>query len=365
MRAITFAAAAAVALASTAVAAPAAAVERISTCGAVVSGEAVLARSLTCTEGDGITLLPGASLDLNTRTLAGHRDGRGIVLPASGDVSVRRGTITGWGNGIALAEPDESDDASGGTTHVHRVTLRDNAVGVEATTAGFGSPGITVAITSSRLEHNDVGLAATLSSSFDVSGSALADNGTGVRVISSGITVRDSRMVRNGTAVSCDESYCLLERATVSDNGAGIDVRSSGAVLRDSTLDRNTVAVTGFASWGAIEMTGNVLRKNGTAVRLDNASSSLVDNAFVDNGVGYTADGDPFFTGYLEGNVLRRNGDGIASVIEGTQLKGNTSYRNTGWGIHAPGAVDLGGNTAYRNGNEPQCVGVVCGGPVS
>jgi parallel beta-helix repeat protein len=46
--------------------------------------------------------------------------------------------------------------------------------------------------------------------------------------------------------------------------------------------------------------------------------------------------------------------------MAGTSLSGNSARKNTRWGIHAPGAVDLGGNTASGNGNQPQCVGVAC-----
>lgn len=38
----------------------------------------------------------------------------------------------------------------------------------------------------------------------------------------------------------------------------------------------------------------------------------------------------------------------------------NDVRHSAGWGIHVPGAVDLGGNRASGNGNQPQCVGVVC-----
>ncbi|WP_166435968.1 hypothetical protein [Cellulomonas shaoxiangyii] len=41
-------------------------------------------------------------------------------------------------------------------------------------------------------------------------------------------------------------------------------------------------------------------------------------------------------------------------------LGGNEARGNSGWGIHAPGVTDAGGNTARGNGNQPQCVGVVC-----
>jgi len=64
----------------------------------------------------------------------------------------------------------------------------------------------------------------------------------------------------------------------------------------------------------------------------------------------------------IEQNTLRRNGDGInlLDVFGTALLGGNRAVNNTGWGINAPQATDLGGNTASGNGNEPQCVGVVC-----
>jgi hypothetical protein len=91
-------------------------------------------------------------------------------------------------------------------------------------------------------------------------------------------------------------------------------------------------------------ISGNVFRKNGSAVHGDWANDGLV----------------------VQDNVLRGNGDAI--VIDEAEpdisLGGNTAIRNTGWGIYAPGVTDLGGNSARGNGNSPQCVGVVCG-PVS
>jgi hypothetical protein len=52
----------------------------------------------------------------------------------------------------------------------------------------------------------------------------------------------------------------------------------------------------------------------------------------------------------------RRHPGGLPRRAPGRQLR----RQNARWGIHAPGAIDLGGNTARGNGNEPQCVGVVC-----
>ena len=58
------------------------------------------------------------------------------------------------------------------------------------------------------------------------------------------------------------------------------------------------------------------------------------------------------------------NGEGIvlqpAPSPQYNQVGGNDVRRSTGWGVCAPGALDLGGNVARNNGSEPQCVGVVC-----
>ncbi|MDT0166597.1 NosD domain-containing protein [Actinotalea sp. AC32] len=357
-RTIALAATAAAVVGPVALAGPAAAAERVTACGTVVTGDAVLTNDLTCTTGDGVVLLPGASLDLRGHRLTGHADGRGVVVPVDGDVSVRRGTVDGWGTGVAVAA---SEEGSGGTTAVDRIRLRDNGTGIDGSSSAWWAGGVTFTITSSHVEHNGTGLSAVLASFFDVATSVLADNGTAAHMNSSGIRVVDSRVVRNGTALFCDESFCEIERTVVRDNGTGVDTRAFGATVRDSTLVGNTVAVASFTSWGPVELTGNTFRDNGTAVQLSWSSSTVVGNTFVRNGVGYVADGDdPFFTNHLEANTFTRNGDGILAVHGGTTVQDNSAVRNTRWGIHAPGAVDGGGNTAWRNGTEPQCVGVVC-----
>lgn len=113
-----------------------------------------------------------------------------------------------------------------------------------------------------------------------------------------------------------------------------------------------------------LEVVGNVLQDNGTAITLDAARATVADNSFVGNDVALVATpwGDDYFAGSVTGNELRGNGDGILGVLEGTTLEGNTAVDNARRGIHAPGAVDLGGNRAWGNGTKPQCVGVVCGG---
>ena len=65
--------------------------------------------------------------------------------------------------------------------------------------------------------------------------------------------------------------------------------------------------------------------------------------------------------------------DGISSVLEidfgeyaphpideDVTITRNVAVLNSDLGIHAEGAIDGGGNQARKNGDERQCVGVVC-----
>jgi len=58
---------------------------------------------------------------------------------------------------------------------------------------------------------------------------------------------------------------------------------------------------------------------------------------------------------------VKNTGTGITSDQPGLPVGSNTALYNGGYGIDAPGAVDLGGNVAYGN-KLGQCVGVVCAG---
>ena len=95
------------------------------------------------------------------------------------------------------------------------------------------------------------------------------------------------------------------------------------------------------------------------------------NNTFKQNEVGVVftrsapLPGDPLPTAdgsRAVGNVLTKNmGTGIQTDLPGLAVGGNTATKNGGYGIYAPGAVDLGGNIAFGN-TLGQCVGVVCAG---
>jgi hypothetical protein len=64
----------------------------------------------------------------------------------------------------------------------------------------------------------------------------------------------------------------------------------------------------------------------------------------------------------VTGNAIKlAAADGIMSFEPTTVIRGNSAIGNLLRGIDAPnGAIDAGGNTAKDNGQDPQCVGVVC-----
>ncbi len=186
-----------------------------------------------------------------------------------------------------------------------------------------------------------------------------------------------SSTIVNGTiedwpiAVGGNEDFETVPNATVDgvrfvDNGIAVlanqaQLSVTGSVLRDNTIGIS--APGGWESGAVVTVTGTTFRGNGTAFVLgDLGRATLTGNQFRGNGTGFTLAPATTagYTALLQSNVFRANGDGIRVGLPGTSLGDNTAVHNTGWGIYAPGAVDLGGNTARRNGNLPQCVGVAC-----
>jgi hypothetical protein len=147
-----------------------------------------------------------------------------------------------------------------------------------------------------------------------------------------------------------------------------VSATAFGPTIVDSVVERNEVGLAFSGVWGVSQVSGTEFLDNGTAIDLRSSSASITDNVFRGNDLGFTTDGsDPtwFAETLVRGNLFERNGDAIFLEVEGgqnTRLEKNTANYNAGWGIHAPGVVDGGGNKAKANGNQPQCVGVVCKG---
>ncbi|MBD7918552.1 right-handed parallel beta-helix repeat-containing protein [Cellulomonas sp. Sa3CUA2] len=327
-------------------------------CGDVVTGDVVLTADLVCRgSAVGLTLADGASLDLGGHRLVGDGGATGVAVPGIGDATLRDGVVTGWAAGVTVGRDDQGPGPQG-VAALEGLTLRGNDVGVEL--LGPAEVGPEVHVTSSRLVRNVVGIRTGAAGRTWVRSSHLTDNGTGAQVVTgTWLWLSDSVVARNGTGLRT-ASELHVHASTLRDNATALACDSGTGDVEDSTFARNGVGVDcGVAA--SLDVTGSTLRDNGTAVRLDGSYATLTANRFVRNEVGFVAVGGSG-NARLADNELRRNGDGILSVPAGSALEGNTAVNNERWGIHAPGAVDLGGNTARGNGNEPQCVGVVCGG---
>jgi hypothetical protein len=309
-------------------------------CGATITQDTVLTADLVCTEGDGLRLAGPITLDLDGHTIRGPGAGTGVVTDSSVHGVVTGGTIRGWERGIA-AHTDEPQDPPMAAT-VHHMVLRENASGVFGFTAAF-----------------------------DISRSRFVDNGTGVDMtFRADATVDRSVFVRNGTgAASGSDHGVFVTASTFRDNGTALSTSDGGIVasvshfrgvveLTDNLVTGSEVGVQG--SFGSVRMTSNTFRRNVLAV--DGSDTMILrGNRFVGNDRAVVAT-DPREMGVtvdIDGDTFTRNGDAIWASTA-SRIANVTAVRNTGWGIYAPNAVDGGGNVARGNGNEPQCVGVVC-----
>lgn len=334
-------------------------------CGAVLTTDAVLTADLTCpADAGGLTLAEGVTLDLGGHTLRGPGVGVGVKVPVLGDVGVRNGTLTGWGTGIRNDEPELE---IGGVVTVAAVTFTENGTGVDPS-GRWGSSGKTYEVSDSTFTGNGEGIGAFYGYAHVVR-SVFTENATAVNLITAGVWIEDSRIENNSTGLGCDESGCTVERSTLADNSVAVDARWFGAEILDSVVARNEVGLASFSVWGVSNVSGSEFLDNGTAIDLSTSSASITDNVFRGNGLAFSTDGsDPtwFPETLLRGNLFEKNDDAIFfDEVEGgpnTRLEKNTANYNRGWGIHAPGVVDGGGNKAKGNGNQPQCVGVVCKG---
>jgi len=345
-------------------AAPAGAAPPQPVCGTTLSVSTSLRSDLTCT-GPGLTLAPGVTLNLRGHTLSGSGTGTGVSVSAFGATTVTNGTITGWSTGVATSLDGEWEGVGGPLT-VRKVTFRDNRWGLdtsgESGTGAFVKP---TTVVRSTFDHNNAGLVSAWFSAPVIDRSTFTDNTIGLWS-NADATVDRSRFERNDEGMKVYEGGATVSRSRFVDNTLGVTVTAvSGVTITDSRFSGGDVALTG--AWEAsLDVSGTAFVASGTGVLMDHGSGTFDQNTFTSNGVGFRQASPDGYT-VLRDNVFRLNGDGILSDAgdPDLQLGGNTVRRSSGWGIYAPGAVDLGGNTARRNGNEPQCVGVVCAAPTS
>jgi hypothetical protein len=321
------------------------------TCGGTVTGHARLTHDLTCTSGDGVTLTGDATLDLGGHRLAGTATAVGVTASQTGTSTIVGGTLQGWGRAVVAGSPESEGSP---VLNVRGVRFVDNAsAAIEAFAA-------TVTVDRVRVSGGVSGVDAGFGSSLTVSRSTFRDVRFAVTAFFGELTLTGSSLTGNETAVNCGDSTCDVTGNVLAGNGTALSTFNAVTTVADNDITGNDVGYT--TSISSDEVHGNRFTGNGTAAQVGPLGRTVLrENVFVRNGVGFRGpDTAETAQVILDRNTFRRNGDGILVEFPGASLSGNSAIRNTRWGIFAPGAIDLGGNIARGNGNEPQCVGVVC-----
>lgn len=339
-------------VAATVVAAPASAYPGdpstpVTGCGQTLTdGAHHLTGDLAC-DGVGFTVVGEVALDLAGHTLDGGGSGTAFWLPLPpesedpGSFTLTGGRLSGWGTGFR-ANPSGLP-----------WNLRLEACEVDGTDVVFRS--------------NDWG------GPLVVDGCSLHDNGAVFDLgMTSWVTVTDSVLERNAEVVwrLGDVTNVSIERSTLAENGRFADFSAMASLfLTESTISGADLALEG-SIWFGLVVEGNTFLGNGTAIDAGSGEGVFRENVFEGNGTAFTASGstpEPWGGAtLLLDNRFEGNGDAIVVTAGAqTELGGNVVLGSSGWGIYAPGAVDLGGNVAYGNGRSPQCTGVVCTRPRS
>lgn len=331
------------------------------TCGSVITTSTHLTTDLTCTD-QGITLRGDAMLDLRGHRLSGT-SGTGItVVKADGSTAgVKNGSVEGWTTGLALKSVEGDEFSSVIKVSASRMTFRHNtSARINASTDSYYGSGWSVFVGDSSFAHNGVGVSGSFAAPVTVKSSRFVDNGGGIDIDTGYLNLSGSYLRNNGFAVGCTEAGCWLSRNELVHNGVAIFASYFGATLLHNVISDNDRGYGAFAS-GDSAVFGNVFERNKTAVDLDVSSGTLTSNRFLRNGTGVvTEDGQNGEPLVLKRNLFLINGNAMYLPDGGTSLQSNSAFNNTGWGLFAPGAIDLGGNKARGNKRLPQCVGVVC-----
>ncbi|WP_028046926.1 right-handed parallel beta-helix repeat-containing protein [Cellulomonas sp. URHE0023] len=347
------------------VASPASAAPPQPTCGSTLTVDTALQADLWCEDSSGLTLAPGVDLNLRGHTLGSSSGafGFGVAVPAVGDTTIRNGTLAGWGAGVT----NYGVRGDRGVLVIQKVAFVNNELGVDASSEDTGFNNKPTTITRSSFTGSGRSGIRAVYADLTVDHTTFTENQTAVFSGAGTLQVTASQFARNDTGLSLTENHTTVDRSTFTSNPhAVVTNRENWLAVTASRFTGSDVAVdVNGAGYGTIDISGSTFLANTTAVILPHFGGSLVNNTFRANHTTVTLSETPESAVLIQGNTFRLNADGL--LLENANalvsIGGNEARRNTGWGISAPGATDLGGDTAAGNGNDPQCVGVVCGAP--
>jgi len=338
------------------------------TCGATLTVDTTLTKTLKCPSGDGIILGPDVVLNLGGHSLIGSGStGVGVTVSSTGGNVIRNGKITNWGTGI-----DQGYD-SGNEWSVSDIALRGapvHAFGIPAqltrVTASnspiLGELGGNLAIADSKFTGSSI---TVFGATATIKRSSLTTSPVGTSYFGY-VSIDASKLDGRGESYlgSVSETTISISNSSVKNFKSPISGYWGGATLTNSIFTNMPQGVLanvsqGLGSEGTSEIRKNVFIRSG--VVLDPRTPMIVENnTFVQNTTGAVFV-DPVNSRAVGNLLVKNTGTGIKSDLPGLPVGGNTALYNGGYGIDAPGAVDLGGNVAYGN-KLGQCVGVVCAG---
>ncbi len=368
----------------------------ISSCGQVITTDAVLRTDLMCS-GDGIVIngsdltvqLGNHSISSTGGTGFGIRFGQADFDEDCGsNVSIRGGTVSGFAGGVGVACNQGTGDGVSGTRLIgnmwgvasgggisfgvdHATIVGPNGVGPRIC---CGSPQSGIHLSHSTIQvTSPTGLAWFLALGPPGSiESSRIEGGEIEPAINSGLDISNSRLT--GVTVWCSDASLTVEKSTL----VSSPVVEPSACQENFNSDRFVGPGSGVGLWLAsnfendpASVTNSVFTGWGTAIEVYGPGAVVTDNTFRDNGTGLDQDESidgsctaPFCVSNATGNRFVDNSGPGLSVTEGFWRIGeNVAMHNGGLGIDAEGpqvtVIDDGGNIARHNA-PPQCIGVVC-----
>ncbi|MBN8226536.1 right-handed parallel beta-helix repeat-containing protein [Corallococcus macrosporus] len=340
-------------------------------CGEVLTRDTRLTSDLSCpgTPEPALRIAaPGVVLDLGGHTVrrSGPATDDSLGIVAEEGSTVRNGTVRGFDSGYVF-------DA--GPVWLHQVALLDNRTAIYHR-LGYAQ----VLITDSQLAGNTFGMRSEFDAAngvVDVRGSQFTGNGTVLFVDDHEVNVSGSTFTLNANVLFCFYGRVRFRSSTLAWNTSVADLTWNSSafdncweLVFDNTVIANNTAfgTPEHPDWEPFDfqLRNSWVMNNGGGLKVATRTVDIRNNVWWDNAGGLTLSDLPEFeptplVGPVHGNrFLANDGDGLRVLPGSTPtLARNISQGNTGWGIHAPTAIDAGGNAARGNG-AGGCVGVVC-----
>jgi parallel beta-helix repeat protein len=361
-------------------------------CGDVITHDTKLDHDLSDCPDNGLVIgADGVTLDLNGHTI----DGDGACCDLV-DYGIKNGTLfpptTGYDNvtvkGGMIRQFAEGISVFGARKNVLRtLDVSDNSLGIRLHDADDSVFDL------SNVFANGLGLDLRGSGSNLIRRNSFFDNGAGISIIqTTGNNVIERNLLSGNSGGGISAAFVLSGINRVVDN----HLSEGGVILLKTSgfeIERNVIAHTSYPALlllgaEATRIERNVMTDSGVGIALQMGSrnnhiawNSVLDNErdgisltlfpsaneLLHNVVSGNGGSGIFIRSDNAGNLVRqnvtdRNGDdGIHVDGTANTLTRNSASSNADLGIEAgPGVVDGGGNRAEDNGNQLQCVGVVC-----